>query len=236
MLVGKSPCRARPNEGESIIPKRALVNHRPWLLASIIAAVAFYFLRETALGGLWLMLIKGSAVAMLACYALRRGHGADANILAAALVLAAIGDMLIELSFELGGGAFFLAHLAAISLYLRHPRLHPSPSQKMLAAAVLVGTPLIGWLISGNWQVALYAVSLGGMAAAAWMSAFPRYRVGAGAMLFVASDLLIFSELGLADLGRIPEIAIWPLYYLGQFLIATGVVQTLRHELAEEDD
>lgn len=215
------------------MPKRAFFNHRPWLLASLIAAAAFYIMRDGALGGVWLALIKGSAVTALAIYAVRRGIGPDAKLLALALFLGAVGDFAIEFSLEMGGGAFFLAHLAAISLFLRYPRQQAAGSQKILSVLLLIGTPLIAWLISGHWHVGVYAVALGGMAASAWMSRFTRYRVGLGAVLFVISDWLLFSRYGALDLGGIPDLAVWPLYYLGQFLIATGVVQTLRHELNE---
>lgn len=217
------------------MPKRALVEHRPWLLASLAAAISFYFLRDEAIGGLWLILLKGAGVAFLAAYALHRASGTPAKLIGLVMAFSALGDMAIELSLEAGGAAFFLSHLAAMALYLKHPRHHTTASQKMLAAGLLLGTPAVCWFLSQNLQVTLYGLALGGMAATAWMSRFPRYRVGLGAILFVVSDWLIFSELGPVDLGDIPEYAIWPLYYGGQFLIATGVVQTLRHELAEED-
>jgi uncharacterized membrane protein YhhN len=76
--------------------------------------------------------------------------------------------------------------------------------------------------------VAGYALGLGAMAAAAWTSSFPRYRVGIGAVLFVASDLLIFARLGPMADSPIPDLLIWPLYYFGQFLICTGVIGELR--------
>ena len=76
--------------------------------------------------------------------------------------------------------------------------------------------------------MAVYALALGGMAAAAWSSSFPRYRVGLGAVLFVVSDLLIFARLGPLESSAIPGLLIWPLYYFGQFLICTGVISTLR--------
>jgi uncharacterized membrane protein YhhN len=79
-------------------------------------------------------------------------------------------------------------------------------------------------------MVAVYAVFLGAMAASAWYSRFPRYRVGTGAVLFVVSDWLIFSRMGPVDLGPLPDLLIWPLYYVGQVMIATGVVQCLRGE------
>ena len=127
---------------------------------------------------------------------------------------------------------FFVGHIIAISLYARHRRTRLTPSQKATAVALLLGTPLIAFLLptdrSAAPGVALYALALGGMAAAAWSSAFPRYRVGLGAVLFVVSDLLIFARMGpLAD-SALPGLLIWPLYYLGQLLICVGVTQFLR--------
>lgn len=218
------------------MPKRALAEHRPWLLAAMTAAVAFYFLRENSLaglrpiGGTWLILLKGAAVGCLAIYALRRCRATDARILAAAMALSALGDMAIELWMEAGGALFFASHLAALSLYLRNLRPDPASSQKALAVALLIVTPLACWLISGSGQVGLYGLALGGMSATAWMSRFPRYRVGLGAVMFVFSDLLIFASAGPLEGSVIPGLLIWPLYFIGQFLIATGVIQTLRRD------
>lgn len=212
------------------MPKRALAKHRPWLLASIAAAVAFYFLRDSHLGGLWLMLIKGAAVACLAAYAIHRGAGRSAVILFIVLGLSALGDIGMELTMEAGGILFFLSHLAATTLYLQNLRKHPTFSQKALAVSLLIGTPFLCWQLSHDLQVGLYGLALGGMASTAWMSRFTRYRVGTGAVLFVVSDLLIFSRMGPFDLGVLPDLLIWPIYYSAQFLIATGVVQTLRRD------
>lgn len=218
------------------MPKRALIEHRPWLLASIIAALAYYFLRDNPLGEIWLVMLKGLGVGCLAFYAVRRGAGPDASLIAAVMMFGALGDMGIEFDFALGGGLFLIGHLIAVWLYLRNPREHHSPSQMAFAGVLLVGTPLVSWLLSNNLLITLYSVGLGAMAATAWISRFPRYRVGIGAVLFVLSDWLIFSRMGATDLGDLPHYLIWPIYYAGQFLIATGVVQTLRHELNEEDD
>ncbi|HAU21428.1 MAG TPA: lysoplasmalogenase [Erythrobacter sp.] len=212
------------------MPKRALVEHRPWLLAAAAAAIAFYFLRDNPIGGVWLILLKGSGVAFLAVYALRRSPLPDARILALVMALSALGDMGIELTLELGGALFFASHIAAMSLYLRNPRQEPSRSQKALAVSLLFAAPLVSWLVSDSWQIALYSLALGGMAATAWMSRFPRYRVGIGAVMFVVSDWLIFAGQGSMAGSAFPNLMIWPLYFSGQFLIATGVVQTLRGE------
>ena len=218
------------------MPKRALIERRPWLLASLIAGVSFFFVKDGALAGLHKIVWKGAGVGLLAIYALLRAPGRDGKLLAAVMTLGAAGDMAIEISLQAGAAFFFVGHLMAIVLYTRHRRADLSGSQKAAAVALLVGTPLIAWLLPADRaaapMVALYALALGGMAAAAWSSAFPRYRVGIGAVLFVASDLLIFSRMGpLAD-SPLPGLLIWPLYYFGQFLICTGAVGHLRRECA----
>jgi hypothetical protein len=205
----------------------ALIEERPWLLASIVAAVVFYFLRGTSLGGIQLMALKGAGVALLAIYAFRRRVGQDGLLLTAFLAFGALGDVLIEIETLYGGAVFFAGHIAAIALFLRNRREAPTGSQRAAGAALLLLTPVLCWLLSGAYEIGVYGLALGGMAAGAWMSRFPRYRVGIGAVLFVISDLLIFSEMGAFDLAPLPHYLIWPLYYIGQLLIAVGVVQTL---------
>ncbi|UYV14838.1 lysoplasmalogenase [Porphyrobacter sp. ULC335] len=215
--------------------KQALIEQRPWLLASISAAVAYYFLRDNPVGeGIWGLALKGASVGLLALYVLRRlpkgGHQTDGLLLVTALALASAGDVAIELDFLTGGAFFAAAHIVAVVLYLtnRHPR--PSPTQKLIGAALLIGTPLVSYLLSGSIETTIYSAFLGAMASAAWMSHYPRYRVGTGAVLFVVSDWLIFSRMGSVDLGVVPDLLIWPLYYAGQVMIATGIVQCLRGE------
>lgn len=215
--------------------KRALIEQRPWLLLSIAAAIAFYFLRDNPIGeGVWGLLLKGAGVALLAVYVLLRipqgKHRGDGFLLVGALALAACGDVAIELDVVIGGAFFAAAHIVAVVLYLRNRHKRPSPMQKLMGLSLLIGTPMVSYLLSGQPQIAIYAASLGAMAAAAWMSHYPRYRVGAGAVLFVLSDWLIFSRMGTVSLEPLPHILIWPLYYAGQVMIATGIAQCLRGE------
>jgi uncharacterized membrane protein YhhN len=215
--------------------KQALIEQRPWLLASIVAATAYFFLKDNPIGeGTWGILLKGAGVALLALYALLRAphdrRGIDGALLVLALALAALGDMTIELYFTAGGALFAAAHCVAVALYLRNRHPRPSPVQKLTGVGLLIGTPLVSFLLSGQAQIALYAGFLGAMVAAAWMSHYPRYRVGTGAVLFVVSDWLIFSRMGAYDLAPLPDLLIWPLYYAGQVMIATGIVQCLRGE------
>ena len=209
-----------------------MIERRPWLLASLAAGISFYFVKDAALAGLFKMSWKGAGVALLAVYALRHAPGRDGRKLAAIMAFGAAGDMAIEIDLIAGAACFFVGHIVAIALYAGHRRASLTPSQKATAIALLIGTPLIAFLLptdrSAAPGVALYALALGGMAAAAWSSAFPRYRVGLGAVLFVASDLLIFARLGPLAASQVPDLLIWPLYYLGQFLICTGAAGYLR--------
>lgn len=220
------------------MPNNALTQRWPWLFASLTAGIAYYFMTDSRLPGMGLIVLKGSAVALLAVYAWHRHLGRDGQILALVMALAAVGDMAIELSYPAGGAAFFLSHIAAMALYLRHRRHMITFSQKLFAVTLLLVTPLIAFLLaqpSGNgFAVATYALALGGMAGLGWTSSFPRYRVGLGVVLFVISDLLIFSQFSILADSAIPDALIWPAYYFGQFLIATGIVQTLLRELPEE--
>lgn len=225
------------------MPKRALIEHRPWLLASVAAAIAFYFLRDNPIGGLWLTLLKGAGVGLLAAYAIQRARGTDGMLIAGVMGVSALADMAMELTDPQGGAPdswliaagsmFALAHVIAVVLYLRNRRPRTAFSQTLLAGTLFVAAPAITWLLSRSVEITVYAAFLGTMAAAAWTSRFPRYRVGIGAVLFVISDWLIFSRLGTFDLGVLPDLLIWPLYYAGQLMIATGVVQTLRGEKVE---
>jgi hypothetical protein len=212
--------------------RRALAEKRPLVFASVAAALAFYYLRVGPWPEAWLIPLKGSAVALLAVYLWLRHSSADARLMAWAFGAAALGDMAIEVDRTIAGLLFFLYHVLALGVYLRNRRPSLSRSQKATVAALLLLTPLIAWFMPADRgqaaNVALYALALGAMAAGAWASVFPRYRVGSGAALFVLSDILLFAEMGPLEGNPVPQYLVWPIYYLGQLLIAIGVAQTLR--------
>jgi uncharacterized membrane protein YhhN len=110
--------------------------------------------------------------------------------------------------------------------------VHTTATQKAAAVAMLLLTPVLAWLLPADRTLAiplaLYGLAVGGMASCAWMSAFPRYRVGIGAVLVLAYNLLVIAGLGPLMGRQLPEAIAWPLYYVGQLLITVGVVQTLR--------
>jgi len=212
--------------------KRALIEKRPWLLASLAAAIAFCALRLTHLPELWLLPLPAVATGFLALYALLHHGGRDSRHLAAMMAVAAVRDVVFQIDLAVSALVFFVYHLLAIMLFLRHPREHTTATQKAAAVAMLLLTPALAWLLPADrtlaTPLALYGLTVGGMASCAWMSAFPRYRVGIGAALLLAYNLLVIAGLGPLMGRQLPDALAWPLYYVGQLLIAIGVVRTLR--------
>lgn len=208
-----------------------LAHKRPWLLVSLAFGLTYPLAAHLPVTGLLSVIWKMSGVGMLVPYALRRHHGGHFAWLAAILALYALADGVLEQSTFWGGTIFAIGHLAAIGLYLRHRRVLIAPSQKALAVTLLVVTPFVTCMLPSDRslasQTALYGLIVGGMAAAAWGSNFPRYRVGTGAVLFVVSDIVLVAQMGPLD-GWIGQgTVVWFTYYFGVLLIATGGVQTL---------
>jgi uncharacterized membrane protein YhhN len=175
---------------------------------------------------------KGAGVGLLALLAALEARNPDGWLLAGLLGFGALGDILLVGSLTAGAIAFMIGHVIAIGLFLRNRRERLSVSQRALAFLVIPASVLIAWsLPSDRGQapgVALYALFVAAMAAAAWTSRFPRYRVGIGAMMFLASDLLIFARMGPLEGAVWVSLAIWLIYYSGQVLVTLGVTRTLR--------
>jgi uncharacterized membrane protein YhhN len=211
-----------------------------WLvILALIAGIGFWFVGQHTIPRLPWIAWKGAGVALLAIWAALNARGRDGWLIAAVLAFGALGDVLLELS-QIGGALAFLAgHVTASVLYLLHRRGKLSPSQLALSLLLLIAVPVIAFLLPADRAaapgIALYATGLAAMAASAWASRFPRYRVGLGAVLFVASDLLIFAKMGPLSGSLIPIVLIWPLYFAGQALIAWGAVTTLLRWKDNED-
>ncbi len=210
--------------------------HLPWLLASLIAGISYYVIKDLPLPGVYQVVWKGAGVGFLAAYAWFRNKLVGARTIALVMILGALGDVLIEFSLEAGAAVFLFGHLIAIRFYWRHRRANLALEQIALAIAMLVLVPSAAFMLPGNRGgaplVALYAVGLSAMAASAWTSTFARHRVGIGAMMFVASDLFIFARDGALANSAVLGMLIWPLYYFGQFLICTGVLDGLNFSQA----
>ena len=208
-----------------------LAHKRPWLLASLFFGLTFPLSWQLGLPDYLSILWKMAGVGLLIGYALRKHRMGEFLLVAGVMAFWALGDGLLELDMIWGAIAFAIGHVVAMYLFLRHQRVHPVLSQKLLAIAVFVLAPVIAYFLPADramgMQAAVYTLFVAGMAATAWNSNFPRYRVGMGAMAFVASDLLIFARMGpLAD-SVWSDLAVWVLYFGGVLLIAVGVVTTM---------
>ncbi|MBX3483876.1 lysoplasmalogenase family protein [Phenylobacterium sp.] len=205
---------------------------RVLLIAAVVAGVSYiasWFLPLPAAAGIaW----KGAGVGLLALYAASQAKGADGWLLAVVMAFGALGDVLLETHGLVTGALAFLAgHLTAIGLYLKNRR-PLGAADWAVAGALLVAIPVIAYLLppqrAGAGLIALYAAGLSAMAAAAWLSRFPRALTAAGAIMFAVSDLLIFVRTGRPGLDILPMgLAVWGLYFGGQALIALGVTRTL---------
>lgn len=169
---------------------------------------------------------KGAGVWLLAVYAAFNARGWRGWTLVLIMGLGALGDVLVERDLQTGAVAFAIGHIAAIILYLSMRRKELSNSQKWLAVVMVPAVMAIAWLLTKDGPTLVYAALLAMMASCAWISSFPRYVVGLGAVLFVASDLLIFAQLGPLAESDWPGFLIWVLYFAGQVMIAKGVTET----------
>jgi uncharacterized membrane protein YhhN len=205
---------------------------RVLLLAAIAAGVSYMAGWNLPLPAAIVTAWKGSGVALLALYAGSKANTTDGWLLVAVMALGALGDVLLEVvGLTVGALAFLAGHLVAIGLYWRNQRPSLTASQTLLALLLVPATVIVAFLLPAARAdapgVAFYALGLSLMAASAWTSRFPRYRVGAGALMFLASDLLIFARAGPLH-GQIwVNDAVWILYFSGQTLICLGVTEAL---------
>ena len=176
---------------------------------------------------------KGSCVGLLAVYAALQARTADGWLIAAVMALGMGGDVLLEVaSLQVGAVSFLVGHLVAIWLYARNRRDGWTRSLP-LAAVFVIAVAALSWSLpadrAGAPGVALYATGLAAMAAAAWISTFPRHMVALGALMFVVSDLFLFARLGPLQGQDWASFAVWGFYIGGQILIAVGVTGALRN-------
>jgi len=201
------------------------------LVASIVAGASYFYVVATGMNGPAATAWKGLGVGLLALYAALNARNKDGWLLTGVMIFGALGDVLLDaVGMEVGAAAFILGHVTAIWLYLRNKRPALSTSQKWLATIVLPASVLIAVFavpFEARPLVGIYSAFVAAMAAAAWISRFPRYRTGIGAMMFLASDLIIFGRMGPLPDGVATGFCVWGLYYAGQLLIALGVTNAL---------
>ena len=199
------------------------------LIAAVIAGVSYLLGMNLAFPPALMIVWKGSGVALLAVWAALNARDMDGWLIAAVMAFGALGDVLLEATgLEAGAGAFLVGHAVAMLLYFRNWRPHITFSQRTLSALVVPLSVFIAFSLTQDAMIAVYTFFVAGMTASAWTSRFPRFRTGMGAMMFLASDLLIFARMSFLEETVGISVTIWVLYFLGQLLIILGVVGTLR--------
>lgn len=203
------------------------------LAAALIGGVSYLAADHLAISPVAGLAWKGSGVGLLAVYAALRARSFDGWLLTAVMALGAAGDVLLGAAgFVVGGGVFLLGHLVAIWLYLRNRRAGLSRGDWVSGLLLIPATVVAAWLLPADRGsaagIAAYALGLSAMAATAGLSRFPRGRVALGALMFLASDLLIFARAGpLAGEAAAVGVFVWSLYFAGQTLICLGVTRML---------
>jgi uncharacterized membrane protein YhhN len=222
---------------------RTMTDHNiPWLpraplfILALIVGASFWPASHAALPATLMLVWKGAGVALLAIWAASVAHERNGWLLAGVMAFGAAGDVLIDaVGLTAGAGAFLVGHVLAIFLYLANRRKQGGVIVIGIAIAIAALVAAEAFFITRSGVASLYAIGLGGMAGAAWASRFPRATVAVGALLFVASDMLIFAHHVPGGGSIIPALLIWPLYFAGQALIAYGVVRTLEARKRNED-
>jgi hypothetical protein len=213
------------------MPKRALIERRPWLLGSVLLALAFVWFQDSRLPGVYLLALKAAPLLLLAVYALLRHRGSDTRLLAAMLVCEGIGSSLVDY-FPYEAVTLIIIGLGfGIGLFAAHRRAAMTPSQRTLVVLLLLLTPVIAYLLADPQfrQLALfYGLAAGGMTATAWASNFPRYRVGAGAVVILTGNLVAIAAGTDPGAHALLSQGGWALFYLGNLMLSTGVTVELR--------
>lgn len=217
-------------------PARTLFAFAPYLLVSAVYLVVTALGQSATAVAIKPALMPALLLALLLCWPWRATRWLVLVLAVLEVVFAWIGDVVLadpgSSGFLLGLGAFFLAHLAGLALYLgplRRGRIPWIAALLLLwwGALLVVLLPHLGALLI---PVALYGLVLGGAAAAAW--GVNRW-VGLGALSFLASDTVLALRMFL------PDFALWQhslilmmLYLLGQGLIVYGVLREVRGTLS----
>ena len=189
------------------------------ILVSVAASVTYLFTGNAA--------VKGCAVGALAVAALAM----RANLLALALALSAVGDVVLDLGerwFAAGLAAFLLAHVTYICLFVRKRAGWAGLDWRYwagVAAVVIYSVSLSVWIVPSAGPLAipvvLYVCALTTMVATAILGRFRTPWVVIGAVLFLISDsLLAIDRFKTAIPWR--GLFVWSTYYLGQFGIWAG--------------
>lgn len=165
---------------------------------------------------------KAAGIVLLGLYALSQ----RAWLAGAALLFCAAGDVLLELVFVAGMGAFAVGHIFYVLAFLEWGRIL-GPNRRDFPIAVLVlivSLGLLGWLLPGMGDLLIpaliYQAIITTMVATAFVVKAPMLA-RLGAVIFMISDTLIAAE-KFAGVDVLPG-AVWITYAGAQIMMAWGM-------------
>lgn len=195
------------------------VVRRVAVAVGLVAAVAYLALGGSEASPLALVLKPLPVWAIAVATA---GPGRTRRLVTAALVVAGIADVAIDLVFLVGMAVFAAGHLLYIAAFVARSR---RPALALAVPFVLWPIALLAAIFSHlgplRGPVCAYAAVLGTMMWRAAATGVP--WIAAGAVVFGASDSLIALRLGgVAFAGQ--SVAIMVTYWLGQAMIGAGAM------------
>ena len=192
-----------------------------FVIAALVAMshLANDWVRMADPGGLvW----KAIGIVLLGLYALAK----RAWIAGLGLLFCAAGDVLLELVFVAGMGAFAIGHIFYIAAFAEWGRVLGLNKRDMPVAilVVLISIALLVWFLPGMGDLLipgiLYQIIITIMVASAFIVKAPMLA-RLGAVLFMISDTLI--ALGLFTDMKAPPGSVWITYAGAQIMIAWGM-------------
>lgn len=206
---------------------------KPFIIGLTLLLALAYALAPEGWPPVPLALLKASAVAVLAVYALTL-RAPDSALFAAGLGASAVGDVLLNLApMTYGLGAFLIAHLIYLAVFVRAIRRDGRRGGPAVWAALAALYALVAVMLGLLWDdlgamrapVLAYMAAITAMATAAVLAPARGLALPLGAALFVISDSLIALSTFLPD-PPLPALAfdpgIWVTYIAAQVLLVVG--------------
>lgn len=207
-------------------------SNRIALVVSILAALTFWESRPFA----GKFILKAIPVLALALLVWNHKRSRQEIFLFIALLFHSAGDVLLEIArvrlFLPAVGAFMLGHIFYILAFKADisPNLTLSSTKFFFVIGIIIFTIGMGAVTVPHLEasivvpVVLYMIVICTMVISAHLANYRTAWIGAGAISYLLSDALIALNTFVQPFAASVYL-IWPLYYLGQFLIVIGFLR-----------
>ena len=192
----------------------------------VVAASAFLVLMAMDVAGIGRTVLKAIPVSTLMVLVFRDMRGFVRICLAGALIGSVCGDILLDLPyanvFIFGLVSFLVGHIFYTVLFFRYAK-SPDGFDKAIIAGLILFAGVMIWIFRGiatalYGPVVLYIVVIVTMCIGALLVPAENRRLFFGALLFIASDVVLAVNkfIVVIPYGRIINIS---LYFIAQFMI-----------------